>query len=243
MPPKHTSPPPSLHTFSSSLLPSTTLSHPPSHPTSAPLTPLISALLLHPTLEAALHILNADLPSAHFLLRHMQAPPAVEGMLLHAILHRVEGDFGNARAWAGDVRDACEGFVPKRRERGERLGMEVGRGCRGGDGVGGTLVEFVYGSVDAGGDVNGETEQDEGMALISDVEVFRGKKKLDQGVDEERQLEGRARRELERVMEWCVAKFGDGRWEDARSAWVRGGEEVRRIGEGMVSGGKGWREF
>lgn len=29
----------------------------------------------------------------------MQAPPAYEGMLLHGILHRVEGDYDNARAW------------------------------------------------------------------------------------------------------------------------------------------------
>jgi hypothetical protein len=39
----------------------------------------ISGLQLHPTLEAALHLLNADLASAHFLVRHMQGPPAVEG--------------------------------------------------------------------------------------------------------------------------------------------------------------------
>lgn len=32
----------------------------------------------------------------------------VEGMLLHGILHRVEADSGNARAWVGDVRDAVE---------------------------------------------------------------------------------------------------------------------------------------
>ena len=59
----------------------------------------IAALSLHPTLEAALHILNRDLPSAHFLVRHMQAEPAFEGMFLHGILHRVEGDYDNARAW------------------------------------------------------------------------------------------------------------------------------------------------
>lgn len=32
----------------------------------------------------------------------------VEGILLHRILHRVEADSGNARAWVGDVRDAVE---------------------------------------------------------------------------------------------------------------------------------------
>jgi hypothetical protein len=66
----------------------------------------IANLSLHPTLEAALHILNLDLPSAHFLLRHMQCPPAWEGMLLHGILHRVEGDYDNARAWYRDAKDS-----------------------------------------------------------------------------------------------------------------------------------------
>jgi hypothetical protein len=66
----------------------------------------IANLSLHPTLEAALHILNLDLPSAHFLLRHMQCSPAWEGMLLHGILHRVEGDYDNARAWYRNVKDS-----------------------------------------------------------------------------------------------------------------------------------------
>ncbi len=63
----------------------------------------IAELSLHPTLEAILHILNADLPSAHFLCRHMQNKPAWEGMYIHGLLHRVEGDFENAKAWYGDV--------------------------------------------------------------------------------------------------------------------------------------------
>ncbi|KAI9669225.1 MAG: hypothetical protein M1817_004720 [Caeruleum heppii] len=79
---------------------------PPGKSHSAALTASIAALSVHPTLEAALHILNADLPSAHFLVRHMQATPAHEGMYLHGILHRIEGDYDNARAWYGDVADS-----------------------------------------------------------------------------------------------------------------------------------------
>jgi hypothetical protein len=79
---------------------------PPSKPISTSLTPKIAGILLHPTLEAALHILNLDLPSAHFLVRHMQSPPAYEGMYLHGILHRIEGDFDNARAWYSDAKHA-----------------------------------------------------------------------------------------------------------------------------------------
>ena len=66
----------------------------------------ISSLSLHPVLETALHILNGDLPSAHFLVRHMQAAPAYESMYLHGILHRIEGDYDNARSWYGDVNDS-----------------------------------------------------------------------------------------------------------------------------------------
>ncbi|KAI4266568.1 MAG: hypothetical protein LQ337_008750 [Flavoplaca oasis] len=79
---------------------------PPGKSTSPELTASISALSLHPTLEVAFHILNNDLPSAHFLVRHMQSPPAYEGMFLHGILHRVEGDYDNARAWYDNVSDS-----------------------------------------------------------------------------------------------------------------------------------------
>ncbi len=63
----------------------------------------IAELSIHPTLEAILHLLNADLPSAHFLCRHMQNKPAWEGMYIHGLLHRIEGDYENTRAWYGDV--------------------------------------------------------------------------------------------------------------------------------------------
>ena len=79
---------------------------PPGKATDPKLTDKISSLYLHPTLEAAFHILNADLPSAHFLVRHMQADPAFEGMYLHGILHRIEGDYDNARAWYKNVADS-----------------------------------------------------------------------------------------------------------------------------------------
>lgn len=36
----------------------------------------------------------------------MQAAPKYEGMYLHGILHRVEGDYDNARAWYSDVAES-----------------------------------------------------------------------------------------------------------------------------------------
>lgn len=40
----------------------------------------------------------------------MEAPPAVEGLTVHAILHRIEGDYDNARAWYRDIVSDEEGL-------------------------------------------------------------------------------------------------------------------------------------
>lgn len=85
------------------------LTHPPK-PQDPSLSDSIASLYLHPALEALLHILNHDLYSAHFLVRAMQSPPAYEAMYCHGILHRIEGDFDNSRAWYSDVSD-WEGFT------------------------------------------------------------------------------------------------------------------------------------
>ncbi|KAJ4992800.1 hypothetical protein SVAN01_01846 [Stagonosporopsis vannaccii] len=220
-----TPPPQTVTDLTSLLLSRATLAAPPPKPKDPALTPHISSLALHPSLEAALHILNHDLPSAHFLVRHMQAPPAVEGMLLHSILHRCEGDMRNALLWLGDVGDACAGYVPKKRGEAVRLSQDVAGEC-GCEGVKGGLVEWVYG--DEGG-----------KRLVGDVQEWR--KRKEEGGKEE--LEDRIKRELGRVVEWCVKKFGVKRWEDASSAWVKNSEEVQKISNDMVSGGKGYRTF
>jgi len=85
--------------------PGRVLPPPPSAPSQS-LTHAISSLFLHPSVETALHLLNDDLVSAHFLVRHMQAAPQFESMMLHGILHRIEGDYENARAWYRDVKDS-----------------------------------------------------------------------------------------------------------------------------------------
>ncbi|KAJ9630716.1 hypothetical protein H2203_001240 [Taxawa tesnikishii (nom. ined.)] len=85
-----------LKTFPTPLLP-------PGHSYDPKLTDTIASLYLHPTIESLLHILNHDLPSAHFLARKMESAPAYEGMYIHGILHRVEGDYNNCLAWYADV--------------------------------------------------------------------------------------------------------------------------------------------
>ncbi|KAF2730526.1 hypothetical protein EJ04DRAFT_500286 [Polyplosphaeria fusca] len=220
-PPTSHSHPSPLTTLLSQLLPSAPLLAAKQSSSSPTRNAQISSLALHPTLEAALHILNSDLASAHFLVRKMGAPPAVEGMLLHAVLHRMEGDFGNARAWVGDVGDAYAGWVPKRRGR-ERLDGNMLAGIEG-------LLGFVY-----------EGGEEGARRLVDDVERVRKGEAQDA---ERKEVEGRVRRELERMVEWCRWKFGDTAWEDATQAYTRPGEEVRRIGENMVTGDKGWRKF
>ena len=225
--PAPNTPPPTLAAVSTQLLHDAHLVPAPLKPHDATSTALIASLRLHPTLEATLHLLNADLPSAHFLVRHMQAPPALEGMLLHGILHRCEGDFGNARAWISDVGDACAGWVPKRREQGERLDSEVWKRTRGAGGVDVSLVEFVYGDQGA----------DAATRLVDDVKRMRG-----EGGDGA-ELERRIAEEMRRMLEWCRAKFGDGEWVNAQSAWVKNSAEVQEMSNDMVSGDKGWRKF
>ncbi|KAG9558743.1 hypothetical protein KCU71_g19804, partial [Aureobasidium melanogenum] len=92
---------------------------PPAKALDPTLTDKIASLYLHPALEALLHLLNHDLPSAHFLVRHMQSDPAFEAMYLHGILHRIEGDFNNTRAWYHDVSNEEKAEVEKKKDQGE----------------------------------------------------------------------------------------------------------------------------
>lgn len=149
-------------------------------------------------------------------------------MLLHGILHRAEGDFDNARAWIGDVCDACEGYVPKHKSEGAKLDSDVFEKVKGGKGVDGSLVEYVYGG-----------DAEEAGRLIDDVEAFRKQR----GKDGEEAIEGRCREELEKVLEWCKSKFGEGEWKDASSAWVKNSEEISKMSNEMTSGDKGFRKF
>ena len=50
----------------------------------------------------------------------MQNKPAWEGMYIHGLLHRVEGDYRNAEAWYGDVcgSDAFKNSWPGENEKG-----------------------------------------------------------------------------------------------------------------------------
>lgn len=144
----------------------------------------------------------------------MQAAPAHEGMYLHGVLHRVEGDHDNARAWYGNVcGSGVFGFV------------WGGEGGRGEEGV-------------KGGEGGEEEGKEKAMAFIDAVERLRKDK-----VGDADALGEKSAWEVKRIVEWCAGRFGEGRWEDASAAWVRPREDIRRKGEEMTSGGEGFRKF
>lgn len=117
--------------------------------------------------------------------------------------------------------------MPKKKGA-QRLDFSVVQGMKGKATSGIRFVEFVY-----------RNDKVEIERLIDDVGKFRQDGKKERDVE----LEKRIRVELERVLMWCRQKFGDGEYMDASAAWVRHSEEVRKKGEDMVSGGKGFREF
>lgn len=116
-------------------------------------------------------------------------------MFLHGILHRIEGDYDNARAWYKNVAES-EVF---------RKVWESEEKAR----------EFI-------GKVEGLVKRGEGS---------------------KEDLERESLREINVVVEFWREKFGEGEVRDAREAWVKPGEEHKKMGEEMVSGGKGFRKF
>jgi hypothetical protein len=65
------------------------------------LTDEIEASALPGTLKAGLHVLNDDLAASHALVQRLEGDPMAD--YWHAIIHRREGDYGNARYWFGHV--------------------------------------------------------------------------------------------------------------------------------------------
>ncbi|MCJ1474970.1 hypothetical protein MMC13_003630 [Lambiella insularis] len=168
---------------------------PPGKATDPKLTDKIASLYVHPTLEAALHLLNCDLPSAHFLVRHMQAAPMYEAMYLHGILHRIEGDYDNARAWYGNVADT-------------------------------EVYKKAWSS------------KEEGVDFVGRIEALNKRKEGDAEALGKESVE-----EIKAVVRFCIGKFGKDQVQDASVAWKQPDGDLKQVGQDMVSGGKGFRNF
>ncbi|KAL6242715.1 hypothetical protein RBB50_010361 [Rhinocladiella similis] len=255
----------SYNSILSSLLPPTTTHIPLSLPVS-PAKPhissdAISSLRVHPVLEAGLHILNLDLPSAHFLLRHVQARPACEAMYLHGILHRVEGDIENARAWYGDVKN----------EEVFRFVWQEGDDDKDDDN---DAVDRDH-AVDRDGDGDGdghETSKPESgcyekraREFLSRVESYKrchpttttttttasasnAEKDVSTTSKDDNDNDTIAQtslRELQRFMTFCERKFGTSpvSVSDASEIWVSMADTYKEKAANMITGGEGWREF
>lgn len=190
----------------------------------------ISSLSLHPTLESILHILNGDLPSAHFLLRHAQSKPAWEMMYLHGILHRIEGDIDNARAWYGDVEDQEVLKTVWNQMRTEDEAADVTTRWK----AFLSRVERWRDSIKARNGSKGQLSKDGAYAGID-----WGK--------EEQELRDQSLEEIKKVLEFCENKFGTGHIKDASSIWIqesqKHGGKIKDIKSDMIVGGEGWRKF
>lgn len=191
---------------------------PPGKSHDAALTDKIASLYLHPALEAQLHILNHDLPSAHFLCRKMQSAPAYEGMYTHGLLHRIEGDYDNSRAWYADVQDS-DCFISVWGEATEEDKKEA-------DEIKG---RYRVGKVPA---------QKSARQFLDAVE------KLKKHKEGERQSLGKeSRREIEALVQWTANKYGSNKWEDASEAFVGNSDEIRQMSQNMTTGDQGHRKF
>lgn len=211
-------------------------------------------------LESLLHILNLDLPSAHFLVRHMQSPPCWEEMYIHGLLHRIEGDYDNCRAWYADV-CTCDSFTSFFTTSDTDLPPPLSFLASDLDALAGSPNEdedpeasnsSSAPAKDAtpgprlmrtshGGKV---PSQASARAFISAIEALRKTSaKAADYASRKTELEKASRAEIETLMGFCADKFGTGKVEDASKVWVKMGEEHRAIGESMVSGGEGYRKF
>ncbi|KIW71297.1 hypothetical protein PV04_03479 [Phialophora macrospora] len=188
----------------------------------------ISDLSVHPVLESGLHILNMDLPAAHFLLRHMQAAPAWEAMYLHGLLHRIEGDLDNTRAWYGDVKESAAFKWVWGGMNSERDGSSNKM----------TSSEEAFQSA---------------MSFLDGLEVYKNsllpakaashRRPSGKDVPVEAELADVSLREIRRLLSFCEEKFGIDSVGDASDVWVSMSEKHADKANQMISGGEGWRVF
>ncbi|EPQ56018.1 hypothetical protein GLOTRDRAFT_129221 [Gloeophyllum trabeum ATCC 11539] len=201
----------------------------------------IASLLVHPLLEAALHLLNHSLYAPHFLLRKMQNSRG--GQHLHGVLHRVEGDYENARIW---YREASGTETPPK-EVTNREREEV-------------FVEFWSKHTHLLQDEDENGQQDKAhraraaaTAFIDRVQQMKEQSKgqvFDAGLrtPEREELERISKAELNTVAEWAGNTFGWGSWgegdgeaKDASGAYTGNTKEQKEIF--MKQMGEGIRKF
>ena len=162
----------------------------------------------------------------------MQSAPAVEGMYIHGLLHRIEGDYDNARAWYSDVctEEPFTNYWGPTPDDANNFGDSAEEDAAGKA----ELVEEKW-KDDRGQKV---PAQPSARAFLTNIERFRKKK-----MGDVQTLEKKSREEIEALIDWCAKKFGTEKWEDVSKVWVRSSEENKKIAQDMISGGEGYRKF
>ena len=159
----------------------------------------------------------------------MEAAPAFEAMFLHAILHRVEGDYANAKAWYTSV---AEGQGEADLEAGtddepvakSEADAKVKPSSKANPEPG--VFEAVWKSSSRGFEY---------LASVEDYVRF--------GRGDRDELERQGRAELERTIAYLRGKFGDESWQNAASEWRFAEGETKVIKEKMILGDRGYRVF
>lgn len=177
-------------------------------------------------------------------------------MYVHGMLHRVEGDIDNARAWYGNV---CEAEVFKEVWDGEKSGSdEIPEIAKSGWKHFLTRLERyrdrsarrqkLRRQSQTGRDPDKDKDKqhldpDPSTANIplsspEDIKDWKAEAEL---------LRATSLWEILRVLRFCERKFGTGVLENARGEFLgrieSGDLRLQRIAEGMVTGGEGWRVF
>ncbi|KZT19862.1 hypothetical protein NEOLEDRAFT_1141489 [Neolentinus lepideus HHB14362 ss-1] len=184
--------------------------------------------------------MNYSLYAPHFILRKMQNSRG--GQHLHGILHRVEGDYENARIW---YREASGTETPPT-EVTNREGEDV-------------FVEFWARQTQLLKDTDAEKIEDKAqraraaaIAFVDRVEKMKEQSKgqvfeAGLGTAERKELEDISKAELNAIAEWAGKKFGWESWgegvggaKDASSAYTGNTQEqkevfMKQMGEGIRS--------
>lgn len=162
-------------------------------------------------------------------------------MFVHGILHHIEGDIDNTRAWYGDVKgsdvfqsvwDADENGVAKNAQS-EDL-PEIAK-----SGWNHYLdrMERYRDRTRKRQEIYGR-KQDERKLDLTEVTDWPLEETL---------LRETSLWEIKQVLKFCEAKFGVGVVTDAREEFLgrieSGSEEQAKLAQSMVTGGEGWRTF
>lgn len=188
----------------------------------------------------------------------MQAAPATEAMYIHGILHRIEGDLDNTRAWYGDVKSS-EVFQSvwtgmDSEDGGRPPSVKARASDQEPQALDGHIRKNSVQSTGTSGQTTPSAEAfDSAMSFVDQVESYKvnslssaSRPKQDSAksvVPEEETLAEVSLRELRRVLSFCAGKFGTESVADASNIWVAMNEKHADKAAEMIVGGEGWREF